>query len=121
MRIQSVQPVLMVRDVAASIAFYGQIGFVLCFRDDATRPRYAGVRRDDIELHLQWHDAVEWEYPNDRPTYRFVVEDVDALLDELRKSEVVAMDTEARETTWGTYEFQMQDPDQNGLQFYRDL
>jgi catechol 2,3-dioxygenase-like lactoylglutathione lyase family enzyme len=47
----------MVRDVAASIKFYEGLGFTLAFRDSPTDPKYAGIRRDAVELHLQWHDA----------------------------------------------------------------
>ena len=74
----------MVRDVPASIRFYEQLGFQLTFRDSTTLTRYAGIRRDDVELHIQWHDASEWDHPIDRPTYRFLVQDVDALYAESR-------------------------------------
>jgi hypothetical protein len=49
-QLEKVMPVLMVRDVAAAIAFYGRIGFAEAFRDDPAAPKYAGVRRDGIEL-----------------------------------------------------------------------
>jgi len=78
-KLESVQPVLMSRDVVRSVEFYARLGFTLAGQDDADNPKYARIRRDDIELHLQWHDAKEWEYPNDRPSYRFVVSDVDAI------------------------------------------
>ena len=116
--LQAVHPVLMVRDVGASIRFYSGLGFELLFTDTPTTPNYAGVRRDGIELHLQWHDAAEWNYPNDRPTYRIGVDDVDRLSDEFMR--VTDLDrTDVRDTPWGTREFHLRDPDQNGLQFYR--
>jgi catechol 2,3-dioxygenase-like lactoylglutathione lyase family enzyme len=118
-KLKRVQPVLMVRDVEASIDFYRRLGFDEAFRDVPAGPRYAGVRRDGVELHLQWHDAKEWEYPNDRPTYRFVVQDVEGLLAEFRSAGVVGEETVVRDTPWGTREFHVRDPDRNGLQFYR--
>jgi catechol 2,3-dioxygenase-like lactoylglutathione lyase family enzyme len=118
-KLERVQPVLMVRDVEAAIHFYRRLGFEEAFRATPATPRYAGVRRDGIELHLQWHDAMEWDYPNDRPTYRFVVQDVEGLLAEFRSAGVVGEATVARETPWGTVELHVQDPDRNGLQFYR--
>ena len=54
-KLQAVHSVLMVRDVAASIRFYAELGFALAFADSDTNPKYAGVRRDDVELPLQWH------------------------------------------------------------------
>jgi catechol 2,3-dioxygenase-like lactoylglutathione lyase family enzyme len=120
-RLERVQPVLMVRDVPASIRFYVErLGFTLTFEDVPGDPKYAGVKRDGVELHLQWHDAKEWEYPNDRPTYRFVVQDVDGLFEELRTRGGLSPTSEVRDTPWGTREFHVQDPDRNGLQFYRN-
>jgi catechol 2,3-dioxygenase-like lactoylglutathione lyase family enzyme len=118
--IQAVQPVLMSRDVERSIAFYRRLGFHAVFRDHPAHPRYAAVRRDGIELHLQWHDASEWESSNDRPTYRFVVRDVDALFEEFKAQAALGPDSTVRDTPWGTREFHVRDPDRNGLQFYRD-
>jgi predicted enzyme related to lactoylglutathione lyase len=118
-KIEAVHPVLMVRDVGAAVRFYARLGFALTFADGPD-PKYAAVRRDDVELHLQWHDAHEWTYPNDRPTYRFVVADVDALSRELDDEGGTFDRTEVRDTPWGTREFHVRDPDLNGLHFYRD-
>ncbi len=118
-KLSSIQPVLMSRDILRSLEFYQKLGFQITFADSKESPCYAGVSRDGLELHLQWHDSTEWEYPNDRPTYRFVVEEVDQLWDEFKASGVTSM-TEVWETDWGTREFHIQDPDKNGLQFYRD-
>ena len=120
-KLEQVLPVLMVRDVAASIQFYGRLGFRETFRDDPAAPKYAGVRRDGIDLHLQWHDASEWEFPNDRPNYRFLAQDVDGLFAEFRDNGVLKPGTAVRDTLWDTREFHVQDPDRNGLQFYRRL
>lgn len=120
-RIWAVQPVLMCRSVPTSIAFYRSLGFELVFHDDPAEPRYAGVARDGVELHLQWHDPREWAAGADRPTYRFVVRGVDSLLEEFRDVGAVGPDVAVRDTEWGTREFHVRDPDRNGLQFYRDL
>ncbi|KAA5544437.1 glyoxalase/bleomycin resistance/extradiol dioxygenase family protein [Roseiconus nitratireducens] len=120
-RLRQVQPVLMSRDVRRSIDFYRKLGFDLVFCDDPGAERYAGVRRDDVELHLQWHDADEWEYPVDRPTYRFPVQQVDALHTEMEAADTGTSLTAVWDTAWGTREFHLLDPDGNGLQFYRDL
>jgi catechol 2,3-dioxygenase-like lactoylglutathione lyase family enzyme len=118
--LDSVHPVLMVRDVSVALRFYAALGFRELFRDRADDPMYAGVARDAVELHLQWHDGNEWGYPVDRPTYRFVVQDVDGLHDELSARAEVTDFTTPGATDWGTYEFHVRDPDGNGLQFYRD-
>lgn len=126
--IEAVHPVLMCRNVAASVLFYQRLGFAVTFQDHPLDPRYAVVARDRVALHLQWQDATQWAYPIDRPTYRFVVQDVDALYAALRKSGALPIPTSGQsqspwaapgDTPWGTREFHLRDPDGNGLQFYR--
>jgi catechol 2,3-dioxygenase-like lactoylglutathione lyase family enzyme len=119
--LEAVHPVLMVRDVRASVAFYEKLGFAFGFSDSVENPKYAGIRRDAVELHLQWHDAAEWDHPVDRPTYRFLVRDVDGLWAELAPIMPSLNARPVFDTGWGTREFHVQDPDRNGLQFYRDL
>ena len=120
-RLESVHPVLMCRDIPASLRFYARLGFLVAFQDSPNNPKYAGVRRDGVELHLQWHDSNEWDYPNDRPTYRFLVSDVDDLFLSFREAGLLSDGAVVKDTSWGTREFHLRDPDANGLQFYRDL
>ncbi len=126
--LQSIHPVLMAHDVAASVEFYRRLGFVLSFQDDPDAPKYAGVSRDGIEIHLQWADSGQWAYPTDRPAYRFVVSDVDAIYREFVASGSINASTSQgspwaapAETPWGTREFHLRDPSQNSLQFYRPV
>ena len=49
---------------------------------------------------------------------RFPAHDVDALSEEFAG---VVDRTEVTDTSWGTREFHVRDPDGNGLQFYADL
>ena len=119
-KLEEVHPVLMVRDVAASIRFFQLLGFELAFLHSPDDPKYAGMRRDRVELHLQWHDAEDFSF-GDRPTYRFVVSEVDELSTEFSARSADLDRTEVRDTSWGTREFHVRDPDRNGLQFYRPL
>ena len=118
-RVEAVHPVLGCRDVERAAAFYARLGFRLVFQDDPAAPRYAAVVRDRAELHLQWQDAEAWNHPGDRPVYRFVVDDPDALWTEYRAAGALTDATSVRDTPWGTREFHLRDPDGNGLQFYR--
>lgn len=100
------------------IRFYvGQLGFTLRFQDNAGDVRYAGVSRDNVVLHLQWHDPVEWTRV-ERPMLRFHVDGIDALFDEYKDKGVFHKNTALRETPWGTREFAFYDADGNGLTFY---
>jgi len=124
--LEDVQPVLMCRDVAASIRFFALLGFAPAFADRADDPAYAGIVRDGVEIHLQWQAESQWAHPVDRPTYRIRVQDVDGLYAEFRErgALVHGESTESPwrtpgDTSWGTREFHVRDPDGNGLQFYR--
>jgi catechol 2,3-dioxygenase-like lactoylglutathione lyase family enzyme len=126
--LQIVHPVLMAKDVAASVQFYSALGFTLAFVDQPGDPKYAGVVRDGVELHIQWADPEQWAYPIDRPAYRFVVSDVDAIYREFAESGSIDPSTGRgspwtvpADTPWGTREFHLRDPGQNSLQFYQPL
>ncbi len=124
--IEAVHPVLMARDVAASVAFFRKLGFTVAFADPPASPRYAVVARDGCELHLQWQDASQFEGSRDRPTYRIRVERLDEFFEDL-KAAGIAPDAslpaspwaEPGDTPWGTREFHLRDPAGNGLHFYQ--
>ena len=118
--LRAVHPVLPTRDVVAALEFYvKKLGFRLAFADDTEDPRYAGIVRGDVELHLQWHDPAEWSAV-ERPQLRFVVPDVEALHEEYSTQGIFHERTKLRETGWGTVEFAFYDLDHNALTFYRD-
>lgn len=118
---KTVQPVLPARNVAEAIDFYtNKLGFELVFQDEEEFPKYAGIKREKVELHLQWHDEKDFDSV-EKLTLRFVVEDVDALFEEYKGFELFGMNEEPVETVWGTYEFSFYDLNNNALFFYRDL
>ncbi len=121
-KILAVVPVLMSRDVAASLRFYAKLGFATEFTNTPDAPRYAGIARDGVELQLQWQDASQWAHAIDRPMYRFVVHDLDALYAEFQAAGALPSPNpgpyaKPADTPWGTREFHFYDPDRNGLQF----
>jgi catechol 2,3-dioxygenase-like lactoylglutathione lyase family enzyme len=54
--LQAVHPVLGATDVEELVRFYDRLGFAVVFRDAPIDPKYAAVRRDGVELHIQWAD-----------------------------------------------------------------
>ena len=119
--IQTVHPVLPVRDVVASLRYYvDKLGFEIAFADDQHNPMYAGITRDGIEIHLQWHDSANWTKMN-ASSLRFVTKDIDALYEEYKTQDVFHKNTSLKETSWGTREFAFYDPDMNGLTFCVDI
>lgn len=95
--------------------------FKIAFADDGKNPKYAGILRDAVEVHLQWHDSVEWEVAVDRPMLRIVTQNIEELYSEYSEKDVFHAHTLLRETAWGTKEFAFYDPFKNGLTFYRDV
>jgi catechol 2,3-dioxygenase-like lactoylglutathione lyase family enzyme len=120
---REVQPVLPVRDVDRALQFYVErLGFRLAFQDrPAPDARYAGVRRDSVELHLQWHEEVDFKgVEAGTLMLRFVVADPDALFAEYQDKGVFHENTRLADTPWGTREFAFFDLDGNGLTFCRN-
>lgn len=121
-RFVELNPVLPCRDVAEAIHYYvDKLGFRLLFQDRAENPTYAGIGRDGLALHLQWHDPATFDTAVDKLALRFVIEDVDALFDEYKEKGVFHEETALRNTDWGTREFAFYDLNSNGLFFYQDL
>jgi len=120
--LHQIHPVLPVWNVVEALDFYvNRLGFKIAFADDSKNPTYAGVIRDAIEIHLQWHEAKEWEVKIDRPMLRIVSQNIQELYSEYAQKDVFNEHTLLRETAWGTKEFAFYDPFKNGLTFYRDM
>jgi catechol 2,3-dioxygenase-like lactoylglutathione lyase family enzyme len=118
---KAVHPVLPARDVAEAIRYYVErLGFRLRFQDDEHDPRYAGLQRDGVELHLQWHDGADFNKV-ERLALRFLIDDVDGLFEEYADKGVFHSGTALRDTSWGTREFAFYDLNGNGLFFYRNV
>lgn len=116
-----VNPILPVRNVNDAIRYYTErLGFRLKFQDHPQEPHYAGVERDQVCLHMQWHDPVDFREHVDTLMLRIVIDNVDALFEEYCHKEVFHSQTALRDTTWGTREFAFYDLDGNGLIFYRN-
>ncbi len=119
--LQEIHPVLPVKNVVKALEFYvKKLGFEIAFADDATEPFYAGVKRDNIEIHFQWHDEKEWDAV-DRPSLRFVTQHIEVLYDEFKTKDVFHKNTSLKKTSWGTREFAFYDLYKNGLTFYSNL
>jgi catechol 2,3-dioxygenase-like lactoylglutathione lyase family enzyme len=114
---RALHPILGTRDLERALNFYiGQLGFELAFRDPGGPANYAGVRREQVELHLQW----QHEHEMATTRLRFLVTDPDRLSGEYEQRQV-QIQNPLKSTPWGTREFALYDPDRNALTFYRDL
>ena len=120
-KLVQIHPVLPSKDISRSIDYYVQkLEFELAFQDAEREPRYAGVRRDGVELHIQWHDESSFDRV-ERPSLRLVVQEIEKLYDEFKGRGVFHPRTALRDTAWGTREFAFFDLYGNGLTFTCDL
>jgi len=120
--LHQIHPILPVKNVVEALNYYVyKLGFSIAFADDAKKPSYAGVRRDGIEIHLQWHDEKEWEAGFNTPMLRIVTQNIESLFEEYKTQDVFHENTSLKETQWQTQEFAFYDLYNNGLTFYSDL
>jgi catechol 2,3-dioxygenase-like lactoylglutathione lyase family enzyme len=111
-------PIIGTRDIDRAIEFYTkQLGFDLTFRGSADTPNYIVFRRDAVVLHMQF----QFEHEMGTIRLRFLVADADALFSEYRQRGVACTESGIRDTSWGTREFALYDPDRNAFTFYRQL
>ena len=114
-------PILPVKDVLEALEFYiKKLGFELVFIDEERQPRYAGIRHNNIALHLQRHEASEWEQDKNRPMLRIQVQGIESLYKKYQLMGVFHNHTSLEEKPWGTLEFAFYDPFKNGLIFYAE-
>lgn len=115
---QAVHPIIGTRNIEKALEFYAErLGFKVIFRDGSTPTNYAGLQRDNVELHLQF----QYEHEMSTLRLRLLVSDPDALFEEYRTKDVFHDRTKLIDTPWGTREFAFYDPDANGLTFYRNV
>lgn len=116
-------PILDVRHIEEAILFYvDRLGFEVDFRYEKDPEKYAGVRRDDVRLHMRRQEPHHFEDgAAGRLRFRIPVDDPDALFAEFKTMGVFDGEVVVTETAWGTREFEFRDPDGNGLVFFRIL
>ena len=113
-------PVLPVQHVEEALGFYVErLGFEVDFRYERDPASYAGVKRDDVRLHMHRQDDDALEPDADAVRFRIPVDDPDLLYSEFRAMGALDEDVHLRDTVWGTREFGFRDPDGNRLVFFR--
>lgn len=119
--LEQIHPILPVRDVITSLLFYTEkLGFDLAFADYKKQPTYAGIRRDNIEIHLQWYSEESWKEIS-ASSIRLLVQNIEGLYDTYASKEIFYHNTVLKKTLWNTREFAFYDPDNNALTFYMNL
>jgi uncharacterized glyoxalase superfamily protein PhnB len=118
--LKSIVPILFVRDVSASAAFYEEkFGFATDFLD-GTPPFYGAVSRGDVCLHLRCVREPNFAALAARESSLILasieVSDVHALFEEFKARGAEFARTPARQI-WGGTDFHVRDPDGNVISF----
>lgn len=112
-KLKAAIPVLPADDMATALAFYTKkLGFCEKFRDNDKAPKYVGIERDGVMLHLvEVTPEKTAKLVAIQTMCRFLVEDVEALYKEFSKHQgVIHPNGKLAAKPWGTREFAVLDP-----------
>ena len=109
-------PVLSSSDIERDIEWYEKhTGFRFYFGDDG----YAGLKRDNLEFHLQWHHNNE-EDPVHPSVMKIFVDDIHPYHEEFVERGTIKKDKLRMNTAWGTHEFGFYDLNNNAIFIVQD-
>jgi catechol 2,3-dioxygenase-like lactoylglutathione lyase family enzyme len=105
-------PVLPSANIERDVKFYVDgLGFDQVFADEM----YALLRRQDLELHLQWHADTDDDPLLGGSVIRIISADVDAWYATVVERKIITPNHEPKQTAWGTYEFGFFDLNKNAV------
>ena len=111
-------PILPSQDIKRDIAWHKKhTGFEFVFGDEM----YAGLKRDDLCLHLQWHADTVDDPLLGGSVIKIFVKDIAPLVDEFVERGTIKRDKLRKNTPWGTHEFGFFDLNKNALFIVQDL
>jgi len=112
-------PVLESADIARDVAWYKEkTGFEVSFSHEKM---YAGLYREDLEIHLQWHAGTEGDPLSGGAVIRIVVKNINPLFEEFRQRGAVNENDFRANTPWGTNEFAIHDLNSNAIFISEDI
>lgn len=114
----SIIPVLPSLNIERDIAWYKEkTGFEAFFSDNM----YAGLYRDNLTIHLQWHADTPDDPLLGGSVIRINVKNIKPLFDEFVERGTVTPDKFRANTPWGTNEFGFYDLNQNAIFIMEDI
>lgn len=115
---RGIEPVLPSRDIKRDLIWYEKYtGFTYQFGDD----HYAGMVREDLCIHLQWHADTVSDPLLGGSVIKIFVHDIMPFFDEFVKRGTIKTDKLQKNTPWGTHEFGFYDLNKNAIFFVQDV
>ena len=110
-------PVLSSSDIERDLKWYTEnAGFKYAFGDHG----YAGLTRENMEFHLQFHHGNE-EDPVHGGVMKIFVEDIEPYYQEFLERGTITEEKLHHNTPWGTHEFGFYDLNKNAVFFVQDI
>ncbi len=114
----SIVPVLPSMDIERDIKWYEKYtGFTCRFGDKG----YAGLRRDNLEFHLQFHRGNKEDPISGGSVMKLFVPDIYPYVEEFVNRGTISRDKLRENTSWGTHEFGFYDLNKNAIFIVQDL
>lgn len=111
-------PVLPSSDIKRDLEWYKEkTGFEFLFGDNM----YAGIRRDNVSIHLQWHADTEDDPLLGGSVIKIFVDDVTSIFNEFVKRGTVDETKIHYNTPWNTHEFGFYDLNNNAIFFVEEV
>ena len=112
-------PVLESADIARDVAWYKEkTGFEVSFLHEKM---YAGLYRDGLEIHLQWHAGTKDDPMNGGAVIRIEIKNIRPLFEEFKQRGTVQEKDLRENTPWGTNEFAFADLNSNVVFISEDI
>ena len=111
-------PVLPSSDIQRDLQWHEEkTGFIRYYGDD----RYACLRRENLEVHLQWHADTEDDPLLGGSVLKIFVSHIETFFREFVERGTVTSDKLRRNTPWGTHEFGFYDLNNNAIFLVEDI
>ena len=112
-------PVLESADIARDVAWYKEkTGFEVSFLHEKM---YAGLYREDLEIHLQRHAGTKEDPMNGGAVIRMDVKNIKPLFEEFKQRGTVKEEDLRQNTPWRTNEFAFHDLNSNAIFISEDI
>ena len=113
-----IEPVLPSQDIQRDLVWHEKYtGFKYKFGDDM----YAGMERDGLYIHLQWHADTEEDPLLGGSVIKIFVKDIQPIFEEFVKRGTISKDKLRENTPWGTHEFGFYDLNKNAIFVVQDV
>ena len=118
MKSLTIVPVLPSADIIRDINWYEQkTGFIQYSGDNG----YACLKRENLEIHLQWHADTKDDPLLGGSVIRIFVKDIQFYFDEFLNRGTVQPDDLRKNTPWNTNEFGFYDLNNNAIFIVEDI